>query len=78
MYLGGVIRKCLVWTLKLQLTIWLPKGISPKKQPQWHFRPQLIQKIEQEVNKLIDARIISEIKDLTWIVNIVLVRKKND
>jgi len=54
------------------------KGVSPKKQPPWHFRPQLIPEIEQEVNKLIDVGFIREVKYPTWIANIVPVRKKNN
>ena len=54
------------------------KGVSPKTQPPWHFRPQLIQEIEQEVNKLIDVGFIREVKYPTWIANIVPVRKKNN
>jgi len=40
----------------------IKKGVSPKKQPQRCFRPQLMPKIEQEVNKLIDVRFIREVK----------------
>jgi len=53
------------------------KGVSLKKQPQRHFSPQRIPEIEQEVNKLIDAGFIREVKYPTWIANIVPVRKKN-
>ena len=37
----------------------------------------MIPKIEKEVNKLIDAGFIREVKYPTWIANIVLIRKKN-
>jgi len=37
----------------------------------------LIPEIEKEVNKLIEAGFIREVKYPTWIANIVLVRKKN-
>jgi len=53
------------------------KGVSPKKQPQRYFRPQLIPEIEQEVNKVIDAGFICEVKYPTWLVNIAPMRKKN-
>jgi len=52
-------------------------GVSPKKQPKQHFRPQLIPEIEQEVNKLIDVGFIREVKYPTWITNIVPMRKKS-
>ena len=55
----------------------IKKGVSLKKQPQWNFRPQLVPKIEHEVNKLINVGFIGEVKYPTWIANIVLVRKKN-
>ncbi|XP_074299880.1 uncharacterized protein LOC141631058 [Silene latifolia] len=53
------------------------KGISPRKQSQRHFRTELIPKIEKEVNKLIEARFIREVRYPSWIANIVPVRKKN-
>ncbi|KAA0055869.1 uncharacterized protein E5676_scaffold943G00650 [Cucumis melo var. makuwa] len=50
---------------------------QPVKQAQRRFRPKLISQIEEEVNKLIEAEFIREVKYPTWIANIVLVRKKN-
>ncbi|XP_074277632.1 uncharacterized protein LOC141601266 [Silene latifolia] len=55
----------------------IKKGTSPKKQPQRRFRPELVPEIEKEVNKLIEAGFIREVKYSTWIAKIVLVRKKN-
>ncbi|KAL0539564.1 hypothetical protein IC582_023780 [Cucumis melo] len=49
----------------------------PVKQAQRRFRPELISQIEKEVNKLIEAGFIREVKYPTWIANILLVRKKN-
>ncbi|KAL4010597.1 hypothetical protein IC575_030098 [Cucumis melo] len=49
----------------------------PVKQAQRRFRPELISQIEEEVNKLIEAGFIREVKYPTWIANIVPVRKKN-
>ena len=40
----------------------IKRSISPKKQPQRHFRPELVPKIEKEVNKLIEAGFIREVK----------------
>jgi len=51
--------------------------VSPKKQSQQRFRPKFIPKIKTEMNKLIEAGFIREVKYSTWIANIVLVRKKN-
>ncbi|KAA0041946.1 uncharacterized protein E5676_scaffold306G001570 [Cucumis melo var. makuwa] len=47
------------------------------KRAQRHFLPELIPQIEVEVNKLIEAGFIREVKYPTWIANIVPVRKKN-
>lgn len=52
-------------------------GSGPVKQAQRRFRPDLIPLIESEVNKLIEADFIREVKYLTWISSIVNVRKKN-
>jgi len=40
----------------------IKKGISFKKQPQRRFRPELVLKVEKEVNKLIEAGFIREVK----------------
>ena len=34
------------------------RGVRPIKQAQWHFRPELIPKIETEFNKRIEAGFI--------------------
>nr|XP_009788410.1 PREDICTED: uncharacterized protein LOC104236226 [Nicotiana sylvestris] len=50
-------------------------GFSPKSQRM--FRPELVSQIEIEVNKLIEAGFIREVKYPSWISNIVPVKKKN-
>ncbi|KAH0761272.1 hypothetical protein KY290_017345 [Solanum tuberosum] len=55
----------------------IKKGTRPIKQSQRVFRPELVTQIEAEVNKLIEAGFIREVKYLLWISNIVLVKKKN-
>ena len=45
------------------------------KQAQRRFRLEFIPQIEVEVNKLIEAGFIREVKYPTWIVNIVPVKK---
>ncbi|XP_070005785.1 uncharacterized protein [Nicotiana sylvestris] len=52
-------------------------GARPVKQAQRHFRPNLVPFIKIEVNKLIEAGFIREVKYPTWVSSIVLVRKKN-
>lgn len=52
-------------------------GVQPIKKAQRRFRPELIPRIETEVNKLIEAGFIREVKYPTWISSIVFVKKKN-
>ncbi|XP_074313671.1 uncharacterized protein LOC141648860 [Silene latifolia] len=56
----------------------IKKGTNPKKQPQRHFRPELVPEIEKEVNKLIEAGFIREVKYSTWIANIVPIERRMD
>ncbi|KAI5340149.1 hypothetical protein L3X38_019423 [Prunus dulcis] len=51
-------------------------GTRPIKQTQRRFRRKLLSQIEAEVDKLIAAGFIREVKYPTWIVNIVSVKKK--
>ncbi|XP_049362259.1 uncharacterized protein LOC125826948 [Solanum verrucosum] len=53
------------------------KRTRPIKQSQRLFRPELVTQIETEVNKLIEAGFIREVKYPLWISNIVPVKKKN-
>ncbi|KAL3500163.1 hypothetical protein ACH5RR_039256 [Cinchona calisaya] len=53
------------------------RGARPIKRVQRCFWPDLIPLIEMEVNKLIEAGFIREVKYPVWISSIVLVRKKN-
>ncbi|XP_060182770.1 uncharacterized protein LOC132612672 [Lycium barbarum] len=52
-------------------------GTRPIKQAQRRFRPELVPLIENEVNKLIEAGFIREVKFPTWISSIVPMRKNN-
>ncbi|XP_019260811.1 PREDICTED: uncharacterized protein LOC109238788 [Nicotiana attenuata] len=52
-------------------------GARPVKQVQRRFRPKLVPLIETEVNNLIEAGFVREVKYPTWISSIVPVRKKN-
>jgi len=40
----------------------IKKAVSPLKQSQRRFRPELVPEIEKEVNKLIEAGLIREFK----------------
>ena len=46
------------------------KNVRPIKQAQQRFHPDLIPQIESEINKLIEAGFIREVKYPTWISNI--------
>ncbi|KAG9442543.1 hypothetical protein H6P81_018397 [Aristolochia fimbriata] len=52
-------------------------SVRPVKQSQRWFRPELVPEIEKEVDKLIAANFIREVKYPSWIANIVPVKKKN-
>ncbi|XP_008229457.1 PREDICTED: uncharacterized protein LOC103328826 [Prunus mume] len=52
------------------------RGTHPIKQTQRRFHPELLSQIKAEVNKLIAAGFIREVKYPTWIANIVPVKKK--
>jgi len=54
----------------------IKRGISPKKQPQQRFHPELVPEIKKEVNKLIEVGFIREVKYPTWIANISLSGRK--
>jgi hypothetical protein len=53
------------------------KDVPPVKQRKRIFRPQLLPKTEAEVDKLIAAGFIREVKYPKWISSIVPVKKKN-
>ncbi|XP_027157965.1 uncharacterized protein LOC113759587 [Coffea eugenioides] len=54
------------------------KGVRPVKQAQRRFRLDLVPLIEVEINKLIEAGFIREVKYSTWISSIVSVQRKNE
>ena len=51
--------------------------VAPVKQAQRKYRPEILPKIESEVDKLIAAGFIREVKYPTWVSSIVPVKKKN-
>ncbi|KAG9453486.1 hypothetical protein H6P81_006390 [Aristolochia fimbriata] len=51
-------------------------SVRPVKQLQRLFRPELVPEIQKEVDKLIAANFIREVKYPSWIANIVPVKKK--
>ncbi|XP_034197970.1 uncharacterized protein LOC117613470 [Prunus dulcis] len=77
MSLLGRIKRCQASIRKWRFTT-LQSNLEtrPIKQTQCRFRPELLSQIEAEVDKLIAAGFIREVKYPTWIANIVLVKKK--
>ena len=57
------------------LNLAIKHGARPVKQAQRFFRPDIIPKTEEELNKLIDIGFIREIKYRTWISRIISVKK---
>ncbi|KAG9458163.1 hypothetical protein H6P81_002671 [Aristolochia fimbriata] len=55
----------------------IKSGVKPIKQSQRQFYPELVPEIEKEVDKLLKADFIREVKYPSWIANIVPVKKKN-
>ncbi|KAG9442263.1 hypothetical protein H6P81_018117 [Aristolochia fimbriata] len=52
-------------------------GVKPVKQTQRRFHPELVPEIEKEVDKLLKANFIREVKYPSWITNVVPMKKKN-
>ncbi|KAJ8644134.1 hypothetical protein MRB53_005882 [Persea americana] len=56
----------------------LQENVKPVKQGQRRFRPDVMDKIEQEVQKLKSVGFIREEQHPEWLTNIVPVTKKNE
>ncbi|KAJ6794244.1 Uncharacterized protein M6B38_231550 [Iris pallida] len=54
----------------------LPNAMHVKQQQQ-HFRPNIMNAIDKEVDKLIESGFVCEEQHLDWVANIVPVTKKN-
>ena len=53
-------------------------NVKPVKQPPKKYHLDVEEKIKFELQKLLKAKFIEEIKCPSWLTNIVLVKKKND
>jgi hypothetical protein len=51
---------------------------KPFQQKLRHINPKLASQIQKELQKMVDAGIITPIKYSSWMLNLVVVRKKND
>lgn len=54
------------------------RDAKPVKQPKRNFALERQEVIKEEVNKLLDAKFISEVMYLDWLTNVMLVKKAND
>ncbi|XP_015969312.1 uncharacterized protein LOC107492768 [Arachis duranensis] len=55
----------------------LKVNVKPVKQPPRRFTPEVVQKIKEEVERLLKAKFIRTARYVNWISNIVPVMKKN-
>jgi hypothetical protein len=58
---------------------WLPikVGFRPYKQEAQNFKPEIIGRVKEEVDRLMQARFIQPCRYANWVSNIILVEKKN-
>ncbi|KAL1299817.1 hypothetical protein AAHE18_18G135300 [Arachis hypogaea] len=56
----------------------LKANIKPIKQPPRRFAPEVVQKIKEEIERLLKAKFIRTARYVNWISNIVPVMKKNE
>jgi hypothetical protein len=61
----------------IQHTIPLKYGIKPFQQNLRKYHPYLEPLMYQELKKLLDAKIIFQVRHSAWVANLVLVRKKS-
>ena len=61
----------------IQHVIPIKGGIKPYQQPLRKMHPKLEPLIQNEVKKLLDAKIIFKVRHLEWDSNLVLVQKKS-
>jgi hypothetical protein len=61
----------------IQHTILLKKGVKTFQQKLWKYHPSLEPLIFHELKKLLDAKIIFQVRHSAWVENLVLVKKKS-
>jgi hypothetical protein len=61
----------------IQHTIPLKPEVKPLQQNLWKYHPSLEPLMCQELKKLLDAKIIFQVRHFAWVSNLVLVRKKS-
>ncbi|XP_016199503.1 uncharacterized protein LOC107640499 [Arachis ipaensis] len=55
----------------------LKANVKPVKQPRRRFAPEVVQKIKEEIERLLKAKFIRTARYVNWISNIVPIMKKN-
>ena len=61
----------------IQHVIPIKVGVKPFQQPLRKMHPKIEPLIQNELKKLLDAKIIFGVRQLDWVANLVLVRKKS-
>jgi hypothetical protein len=52
-------------------------SFRPYKQGAWNFKPEIIKRVKEEVDRLLQARFIQPCRFADWVSNNILVEKKN-
>jgi hypothetical protein len=52
-------------------------GFRTYKQGAWNFKPGIIRRVKEEVDRLLQARFVQPCHYADWVSNIILVEKKN-
>jgi hypothetical protein len=58
-------------------TLPIKRGIKPYKQPARNFNPKILNRVKEEVERLLKANFIRTCRYVEWVSNTVLVEKKN-
>jgi hypothetical protein len=61
----------------IQHTIPLRPEVKPFQQKLWKFHPSLEPLMQKELKKLLDAKIIFQVRHSAWVANLVPVKKKS-
>lgn len=56
----------------------IKEGCKPVKQVSKNFKPELEVQIKEEIHKLVDVGFIKPVQHLTWLANIIPVRRRMD
>jgi hypothetical protein len=66
----------LSWDL-VEHVLSIKRGLIPYKQPPRNYSPELMQRIKEEVEHLLEAKFIRACRYADWVSNILHIEKKN-